>query len=453
MQVFLLIGILTVLFVSIGSYVFYSFILKNTGNLAALYEDQKYEAIIKQAEKILEKQENNIEAHYYLGMAYFEMQDHRMALSHLRKLNKVPVIPSNLSEVLLRERLAHLFLVLEPAQYDEAIAEFMLLKKIDPRNAQYMYQLGNAFEKQGKNKHAVTYYKETIKLDPRHEMARFSLSIILINNKYFKEAEKILLGIKAINPDNYDIYFYLGRIKKEQKNISEAINYFNLGQKSPNFKRKSIIEKGTCLLQEQEFQRAIIEFERVIKLIHEPNSNEMLYTRYFLAMAYENLRDIEKALSEWEIIFNVNKKFKDVAQKLEEYKDLRGNDDIKDYITAGNDEFQAICSEIVTQFDLEVESVSQDNSDFCEIIAIDQGSSKWRNTKKRPRLFRFFRLSNPIDEVYIRQILDKLKEVSGMKAIIVTSQDFTAQAINYSENRPIDLINRDNLQQLLTKKD
>ena len=71
-----------------------------------------------------------------------------------------------------------------------------------------------------------------------------------------------------------------------------------------------------------------------------------LFARYFLGLCFEKARKIDDAIKQWEEIYKRNKSFRDVASKLQEYKDLQANDYLKDYLTCSNDEFPEICLNI-----------------------------------------------------------------------------------------------------------
>ena len=55
------------------------------------------------------------------------------------------------------------------------------------------------------------------------------------------------------------------------------------------------------------------------------------------------------------------------------------------------------------------------------------------------------------EDSVIRKFLDQSKEVNCSKAIICTSSGFTSSATGFAENRPIELIGKEKLENILSK--
>jgi hypothetical protein len=196
-------------------------------------------------------------------------------------------------------------------------------------------------------------------------------------------------------------------------------------------------------------ERAIPDLERAVNAITEEGAQDSLYARYFLGMCYENIRELDKAIVQWDKIYAQKKNFHDVGEKLAQYQELRSDDNIKDYLTSPPVNFSELCKAVVNQtMALQVQN-EKNLPDGCEIVAIENDSAKWRNTRKMPRLIRFYRGPDPVDEPKIRSILDDAKEKNITRAAIVTSAEFTRAALDYANSRPVELFNKEKLQDLL----
>jgi carbamoylphosphate synthase small subunit len=139
-----------------------------------------------------------------------------------------------------------------------------------------------------------------------------------------------------------------------------------------------------------------------------------------------------------------------VAEKLSAYQDLRLDDHIKDYVTSGKNEYALICKNITQAMGLAVQDVTEIKNGV-QIIALESDSDKWRNTKKMPRLLRFYRISGMIEEDSVRDLHEKMREIGASRAGIITNTQFSRMSINFAETRPLDLFDKDKLQNLLTK--
>jgi hypothetical protein len=174
-----------------------------------------------------------------------------------------------------------------------------------------------------------------------------------------------------------------------------------------------------------------------------------LYARYFLAHCYEKIRNLDKAIEQWELIYQKKPSFRDVAEKLSQYQDLRTDDRIKDFITAQQELFQSMCKSVVQAMKLEIRDL-EDIQNGCQIIA-SESESKWRNARKMPRLIWFLRIAEMVNETKIRMILEKMKKLNITRSIVITSSNFSKMALDYAESRPVELYDKDKLKELLYK--
>jgi len=277
------------------------------------------------------------------------------------------------------------------------------------------------------------------------------LGVILYKTKHPLEARAEFEASMKFDPTNYDCYYYLGKLLKESNDYTGALLAFERAQKSPALKIKALVERGGTFMSQGSYENAIIELERAIKLSKEDNSSEALYGRYFLSLCYEKLKNLDKAIEQWEKIYSRKPQFRDVAEKLTQYQEYRTDDHMKDYLTCGQDDFVDLCKRIASQgLNLAIRDVieTQNGVDF---IAVENESEKWLATKKRPRLMRFLRVSEPLDDAAVRSLLDNMKKLGIVRGVIVTSSNFNRAAIEFAENRSVELYHKEQLQELLKK--
>ena len=157
-------------------------------------------------------------------------------------------------------------------------------------------------------------------------------------------------------------------------------------------------------------------------------------------------------MGEWEKIYAKKPTFKDVAEKLSAYQDLRVDDHMKDYITSSKQEFLEICTKITNAMGFNVRD-SKEVPNGVEMVSMENESDKWRNVKKMPKLMLFLRVSNQIEEATVRALAEEAKKINAARAMAITNTTFHRNAISYAETRPMDLIGKDQLQELLKKID
>ncbi|MFP4331528.1 MAG: tetratricopeptide repeat protein [Spirochaetaceae bacterium] len=421
---------------------------KRVGKLESLVKQKKSSAAVRVGKQIVAREPRNGDAHYFLGLAYLQDNKPELALMELKTVNQIGNFNGRIPELPFREKIADLFAKFN--QPEEALKEYLLLIQKDKGNPNYYYKAGKLFEKRDKPKRAVAYYKKALAYDPSHDEAYMRMGTLLYRAKRPAEAKGYLEKAVAFQPDNYEAHFYLGRIAKENKDFRGAISAFEKSVKSQEFKARSLMERGVCYIKLNDMGRAISELERAVKQSEEDASaGETLYSRYYLATAYEQTRKIEPAIEQWEQIYKQRPNFQNVAEKLSQYQDLREDDRVKDFLTMGQDEFRETCSAITQSMGLRVQDIN-DIDQGCEVLAYE-AQSKWRNARQMPKLIWFVRIPDLIDESRVRSLHEAMKNQNITRGILVSSSNFSRVAMDFAETRPIDLFNKERLQEMLKR--
>lgn len=420
---------------------------KKIARVEQLLKQNKAAAAVKAAKQHLAKDPRNPEAHYLLGRAYLMDSKPELALMEFRTVNQIGQFGGFVPEVPFRKQTAELFQRFN--QPEEALKEYLLLIQKDPENADNYYQAGVLFEERGKATKSINYFRKAIQLQPRHGLSYLHLGLILYRAKRFPDALEYLQNALKYQPDHYPAYYYIGRIQKESKDFSGALQSFEWATKAPEFRTKALIERGTCYMEQNNLERASSELERAINTGKNPSEGDLLWAHYFLASCYERQRKIEWAIEHWEIIYKKKPGFQDVAEKIGQYQDLRQDDHIKDFLTVSQTEFRGMCERIATLLGYTIQGV-EDQDNGVQMIVIESGSN-WRSNKKLPRLIQFIRVAEVIDESTIREIHETMRSQGLTRAMVIASSTYSRMAMDFAESRPLELYNKDHLQEFLKK--
>jgi hypothetical protein len=124
---------------------------------------------------------------------------------------------------------------------------------------------------------------------------------------------------------------------------------------------------------------------------------------------------------------------------------------MKDYLTCGREEFANMCKSVVEgSMRLSIHDISEIQNGV-DVIAIEGDSDKWMAAKKMPRLVRFLRVSDNLDDGSVRSLLDQMKKLGIVRGSIVTSSGFSRSALEFAENRSVELLTKERLQEMLAK--
>ena len=297
---------------------------KKTAIIEKYINAGKYATAIKRAKAIIAKNPRDTKAHYLLGKAYLADGRAELALMEFKTISKA-VFDSKAQEKEFRNLTAQLYERFQ--QHTEALAEYALLIKLDPQNAEYHYAIGQLFEQLNKTEQAIFHYRQVINLNSKHAAAHAALGLLLFRNKMMNEAKQEIAIALKLEPDNTTALYYQGRLLRESKEYAQALASFEKAARNADLRQKCFTERGLCYLDANSLEKAAFEFDRALKLTTAKNSNpDTLRLRYAAAACYEKMRDLDRAIEQWEAIHTVMPSYKDVTEKLNQYRDLRSND-------------------------------------------------------------------------------------------------------------------------------
>lgn len=425
----------------------------NISSIQTLIKQGKSLQSIDILKKIISKDSQNVDAHFLLAKAFMMEGKPELAFMEVKSINKIGEFSAVCPEKDFRQLSSKLFLQFN--QPDEALKDYLLLIKLAPYESENYYNIGLLFEDRQKSSKAINYYRKTIELNPRHSGSFLHLGLIMYNSKRLKDAKSFLDSALKYDDTNFTTYFYLGKIAKEGKDYASAIVLFEKALRDKGIKLKALLERGICFIALKKYDTAITELEKVLTLISrdkeiEVSEQQQLYTHYFLAMAFEQERNLDKAIEHWAIINKKKKNFKDVSEKLSQYKELQENDNMKDFLTSSRDEFVEMCKIICSEINLTAQDI-KDIKSGVQIIGLESGKKDWKAAKKLPYLVRILRDSSPVSESTVRSILDESKNLNIIKSILVSSTEITSDAKKFAESRPIELIGKRKLVKILNK--
>ncbi|QEN04038.1 tetratricopeptide repeat protein [Thiospirochaeta perfilievii] len=425
----------------------------NIGSIQTLIKQGKSSHAIDVLKKMIAKDPQNVDAHFLLAKAFMMENKQELAFMEVKSINKIGEFSPACPEKEFRKLSSKLFLQFN--QPDEALKDYLLLIKLSPYESENYYNVGLLFEDRQKSSKAVNYYKKTIELDPRHAGAYLHLGMIMYNSKRYKDAKLFLDSSLKYDETNFITYFYIGKIAKEGKDYMGAIEAFEKALRDKSIKLKALMERGICYIALKKFDLAITELDKSLNLIQRDSEikyseQQLLYIHYFMAMAFEQVRDLDKAIEHWVIINKSKKNFKDVSEKLSQYKELQENDRMKDYLTSTRDEYVEICKAICGQINLTAQDI-KDVKSGIQLIGLESGKKDWKASKKMSYLVRLLRDSNPVSETTVRNVLDEMKNMNIMKSILISSTEITSDAKKFAESRPIELIGKRKLVKILNQ--
>ena len=412
-------------------------------NIKKLMEAGKYQDAINSLNTFLKNDESNPLAHLYLAESYYYSGNLEMGLVEYKQVLSSGKFNKSATEKVIRKRLADIYMKF--GQFEEAQKEYLLLIKLEPHNYEYLYSIGKIFYDRGMREQALAYLERVQKITHNHAPSFFLLGMIYYDMNHPTEALNAFMNCLKLEPKNSESHFYVGMILKAMGNFGKAITEFDESEKAKEslLKVKSIFQKGLCKLEMGDVENAIADFERSLKYSTD-DTNVMISIRYTLGLAYEKQRRLLEAVEQWEKVSQMRPNFKDVQTKLGQYEDLRIDDKLKDLMTATPTTYEYICQKVVGGLGYEVIESSMMGDDTVQIVGVEK-SQKWRNVRGGRVLVMISRSNNDIMEDEVAALVERTKLQHGIRSIYITTGKFAPMAMRYSENRPVDLFDRQKL--------
>jgi tetratricopeptide (TPR) repeat protein len=259
-----------------------------------------------------------------LGQAYFQMGDWDRALGQFKMAKSAR--PDS-----ARPYIGLADLYLQQGYSTTAIEEYQKALKIEPQNDDVLVRLGQAYERYGDAEKAIEQYRSAIKINPRNILAHNYLSVLLYGKGRALELKKDLEGAKAVyeevakelqivnsidnnyfpvymssgailsnmgvmpkaeiafrnavylKPNNVEARTSLAMVQIRMKKFADAKMHLTAAlQMSPEF-AKAHYFMGVILVQENDLDGAIQQFEQAINLDSSQHNGAMdpIYLRAY----------------------------------------------------------------------------------------------------------------------------------------------------------------------------
>ena len=329
----------------------------------------------------------------------------------------------------------------------DAFKGLVLAHKFEANNAEVNYYLGQAFYFSGDYEKAAPLFKRTLIVYPSNiDVYRF-LGLTLEKGKKYKESLAYLKQSIDNNPEDKEVLFALAEAFAETNAIERSIKIFTHLRSDPVYGAKSCLQVGILHANTNSLEKALQDFEIGLKHENVPAdiASEM---RYRMAHVYLKMQSISEALELLKQIQDITPDYKDTKGLILQYQGLNQNKNLQTYLIANQSDFILLCKQIVaTYFEKSISRILDitPSNDNTEILA-EIDTSKWTDVV----LFRFYRTSSIVGELYVRDFHEKIRDTKAGRGICFTAGTFSDESRKFIDGRPIDLIEREELKRFLS---
>lgn len=239
------------------------------------------------------------------------------------------------AEILEKESKA----VRDKADVDALIAENIARVKREPQNINYRRALASLYLTNKMYDEAIKTLEEaqqvTAGRDPQLDNMLSQVRLQKYDNDIASlrkggseaeaqqlEARRAVFAFEDLNtrvmryPNDLQLRYELGIVMHERKQVNEAIQQFQLAQRSPQLHTRSLYYLGMCFAAKRQYDMAV---EQLVKAVAEmPGMDDQKKAAlYELALAYEGVGEHAKAKDCFKQIYQADIGYRDVAARIE----------------------------------------------------------------------------------------------------------------------------------------
>lgn len=403
-------------------------------------------SIIKDAEKKISHDPHNVGALTSLGEIYYLEENWEKSYTIYKTLFDISAAHVEIDQlkVSLRKGIA----AYNIGKNDEAVIALSFALKKDPTNWEAASFLGQAFYKNNVFDKAIFCLKRAHDLNPALTSVFGSLGLSYFKAQKYKESLPYLKKTLDMQPDNKEIMFSIAVAMTETGMGEKALKIFLHLRPDPVFGARSCLEAGRVHERQKNLELAIQDYEIGMKLQNVPEK-EALLIKYRCANDFIALKNLSKALTLLKQIQALHPGYKDVEALVARYAELNQNSNLQTYLLSGTSDFVALCRKFIAVYYakqvVKIEDVSV-QAESVEILC-DVDFDKMEDRE----LFRFYRSTNVIGDMNIRELHSKLRDLKCDRGFCVTMGKFSESAHKFIDGRPIDFIEKDQLVNVLKK--
>ena len=406
------------------------------------------QVIIKEATRKLSQNPHNPDGLIPLANLYFQEQLWEKAYPLYETMLNIAVAHSeiNLGQASLRQGIC----ALKIGKNEEAFKGLLQARKINPDSFETNFYLGQAFINNKEVDKAIPLLRKALTINKEVPEIYKYLGLALYQNHNFKESLPYLKRALDITPDDKELLFSMADAMKEGGSGDRAIKVFMHLRPDPEFGARACLAAGMIHQNAKQHDKAVQDFEIGLKHINAP-IEVITQIRYRLAHAYLETSDISHALICLRDIQSTVPNYKDVPALIARYQELNQNSNLHTYLISNNSDFIALCRKIVSVYFgkayvkvLDINAMSD-----CTEVQTEIETAKWEDSV----LFRFYRTTGAIGELFIRDFHARIKDLKSGRGICFTAGTFTEEARKYIEGRPIDLTDKAGLIKILNRID
>jgi tetratricopeptide (TPR) repeat protein len=409
----------------------------------ALLKSGDYAEALKSLTELYKRSSNDKTLNWYLGLCHENLGNLELALVEYNKVSLSTVFLPPLNEAEVHERIALINLKL--GNTERAAQEFRIVAALDQNNANALFHLGIIERDTGETQQAITTLGKAIKIDDNFLQAHLELGKLNFSLNYLERAKRSLRRCIQLEPSLAEAHYYFGLTLEKLRNFKDSIEELQKALQDAAFAFDCHVHLGNIYLELANTTQAFENFEKALT-IGTDDVKKLVEMKYNYATHLVQSGDLKGALKLWKEVQALAPEYRDTVEKIEIYSEVGRSENLTRLLTSSKQDYLAVGLSLCRLLRIHVESHRYGKENFVEF----KGSMR-QGREDVTVIVHFARWTSQVGEIPIRELLEKMNEENAARGFFITTSMFSAKAQKHAKVRPLSLIDREKLEEMLTK--
>jgi tetratricopeptide (TPR) repeat protein len=407
------------------------------------FQAGRYDEALKLFGELAAKDTGNRLYNWFIGQCYEHMQSYELALVEYNKVALSTTFEHPLDEVDVHEKIA--LLTMKIGNVKAAYQEFQTVISLAPERGEAYYYLGVMSKNKGELQKGVEYFEKAVRFKKQFPEGYLELGKVHYLLNHNEKAKRSLAQAISQNPGLSEAHYYYGLALENDRVYNKSIEEFQKALADDRFKFDAYLRLAAIYVSLGETDTPKEYFEKALE--HGTTEIEaLLDAKYDYAHFLIQSGDLNRAMSLWNEIVTIKPHYRDVETKLQVYGEISKSKNLTRFMTSFKHDFLKTGKELCGIIGFRIESYNNQKDDFLEFIGVYRSARE-----ESSAVLHLARWTTQVGEIPIRELLERMVEKGATRGLFITSSSFTEKAHELSRMRPLILMEKDKLEEILEK--
>lgn len=408
----------------------------------------KYEKANEIFVRLTDRQPKKSVYKWYIGQCAEALNNYTRAAKYYKDILNRPSPEEGFTNVDIHERLADVYIKLDDLDSAEKIIQNIIA--IKPHDSAGHIKLADLALAQNNFTKALNTLQKALQSDPANPELMKKLGMVHYKVKEKEKAYEYLTNyISMVSAGrDHEALIVLADVCKELEKYEDAIMYYTMCTDNEKYMGQAYLEMGYIYALQNDLPMSMKSFEKAISsdIGDKQKVKDALYQVADIKMKAGRLKE---ALKNWEQISFMDPEYKDVAEKIEMYSDLKKSEESLGLMSLSREDFKQLIKSVIKKLGYTIEGEFEESEKGVDKGVIRFKVSYSSSGRDYIAILETGQFSQPVGDLVVRSLLNIVKEYKANKGVFITPSTYTYEARKLSDNFPVDLVDCVKLEKIL----